>query len=88
MAVPLEQDIKRQGLNQVDLVKFCENVRDLVNEMRTDLNALRADVVSLRGNYNSMHVSLITAGPLVGTYAAAALTSTSTTGSALTLNKG
>lgn len=39
MAVPLETTITRTGLQQSDLVKFLENVRDLVNNFQTYLKA-------------------------------------------------
>ena len=39
MAVPLETTISRTGVQQSDLVKFLENVRDLVNDIVTNLQA-------------------------------------------------
>ncbi len=45
MTVALQSAIQRNGLTQGDLVRFLENVRDLVNQLRTGL------ATTLQGNY-------------------------------------
>lgn len=41
----LQSDLKYNGVNQGDLIRYLENVRDLVNELRSGL------VTALQGNY-------------------------------------
>jgi hypothetical protein len=43
--VALQSDITENGVNQGDLVRYLQNVRDLVNELRTGL------ATALQGNY-------------------------------------
>jgi hypothetical protein len=45
MTVALQNDITELGMEQGDLVRFLQNVRDLVNEQRTAL------ATALQGNY-------------------------------------
>jgi len=45
MAETLQADISLNGVGQGDLVRYLQNVRDLVNELRTAL------VTTLQGNY-------------------------------------
>jgi len=45
MTVALQSDITEIGVNQGDLVRFLQNVRDLVNEQRTAL------ATAMQGNY-------------------------------------
>jgi hypothetical protein len=45
MTVALQNDITELGMDQGDLVRFLQNVRDSVNEMRTGLGT------ALQGNY-------------------------------------
>lgn len=45
MTVALKSDISLNGVNQGDLVRFLQNVRDLVNELRS------AIVTTSQGNY-------------------------------------
>ena len=90
MAVPLETTITRTGLQQSDLVKLLENMRDLVNELKTDYTALLADVTAIRTSFNTAMTKLnADAGVTDTNYAAAAaLTATAIAAADLTLNKG
>lgn len=93
MAVSLEGDITRTGINQGDLVRFLENVRDLCNELRTDVNAAVVDLGAIRTAVTGITAQLdADAGVTDTTYASgndpAALTATSIAETALTLSKG
>jgi len=94
MAVPLETTISRTGVQQSDLVKFMENLRDVVNELQADHATLLADVTAIRTAVTGITAQLdADAGVTDTDYAAnndpAALTTVTLTNStALTLNKG
>ena len=94
MAVPLETTITRTGVQQSDLVKFMENVRDVVNELQTDHATLLADVTAIRTAVTGITAQLdADAGVTDTDYAsnndpAALTTSALTNSTALTLNKG
>ena len=45
---PLQSDLKYDGVNQRDLVALLENMRDLVNQGRTQVTAAKADVATLK----------------------------------------
>jgi len=94
MAAVLETDIKVNGMSQIDLVKYLQNVRDLVNELQTDHATLLADVTAIRTAVTGITAQLdADAGVTDTDYASsndpAALTTASLTNTtALTLNKG
>ena len=48
MTETLKQSLTATGVNQDDLIKYLRNVRDMVNELKTDYTALRADVTAIR----------------------------------------
>lgn len=48
MATILENDIKRTGFAQADLVRYIENVRDVVNELQADHATFRTAAAALR----------------------------------------
>lgn len=93
MAVSLEGNLTRTGVNQGDMVRYLENVRDLVNELRTDVNAAVVDLGAIRTAVTGITAQLdADAGVTDTTYASgndpAALTATAIAEPALTLNKG
>lgn len=94
MAAILETDIKVNGMSQIDLVKYLQNVRDLVNELQTDHATLLADVTAIRSAVTGITAQLdADAGVTDTDYASgndpAALTTAGLTNTtALTLNKG
>lgn len=94
MAATLETDIKVNGMSQIDLVRYLQNVRDVVNELQADHATLLADVTAIRTAVTGITAQLDADGGVTDTdYAAnndpAALTTSSLTNStALTLNKG
>ncbi len=47
MAATLEHDILRSGHWQADVVKYLENIRDVVNELQTDHATYRTEVVAI-----------------------------------------
>jgi len=47
MAATLQQSIKENGMNQGDLVKFLNNVLDIVNELQADAATMRTEVVAI-----------------------------------------
>lgn len=55
MAVTLQSDIQANGVTQGDLVRYLQNVRDVVNELQTDHATFKSVVDSivakLQGNY-------------------------------------
>lgn len=48
MTVALQSDIQRTGVNQGDLVRYLENVRDMANACKSLVNDVRS---KLQGNY-------------------------------------
>jgi hypothetical protein len=48
MATTLENDIQRSGFYQADLVKYLENIRDVVNELQTDHATFKTAISTLR----------------------------------------
>jgi hypothetical protein len=93
MAETLQSEITENGLSQGDLVRFQKNVRDLVNEIRTDAIAAFADITALRAAVVAITAKLDADGGVTDTnYAAtcdpAAVTMTTIAAPALTLTKG
>lgn len=82
MAALLEQDITGSGMNQGDLVKVLENLRDQVNALTADITAVRAAVTGITAQLDA------DAGVTDTDYASgndpAAITATTT----ITLSKG
>lgn len=55
MAATLQQDIVETGVQQGDLVKYLQNIRDIVNELQTDhatyKTVIDSIIAKLQGNY-------------------------------------
>lgn len=93
MAEALQSTITENGVSQGDLVRFLKNVRDIVNELKTDGSACFADITALRAAVVAITAKLdADAGVTDTNYAAtcnpAAVTATTISATALTLNKG
>lgn len=94
MATPLEADITINGLNQPDLVRLLQNLRDVVNELQTDHATLLADITAIRNAVVGITAQLdadigVTDTDFASSNDPAAITTASLTNStAITLQKG
>lgn len=86
MAV-LRQGITENGIGQGDLYAFLTNVVTIVNELKADVNLLRADMVLRISDHNTLRAKLnADAGVTDADYAAAtAITATTIAASDLSL---
>lgn len=93
MAETLQSTLTENGVSQGDLIRYLKNVRDVANELNTDMDAVFADLTAIRAAVVAITAKLDADGGVTDTnYAAtcnpAALTASATAAAALTLNKG
>ena len=73
------------GIGQEELHAILTNMVTVVNDLKDKVSNIVTDLTAIRGNYNSMHASVITAASLVGTFGLGALTAAASSESDLTL---
>ncbi len=94
MPLPLQQDLKADGMNQGDLYNVLSNALDIVNELQADHATMLADITAIRAAIVAITAQLdLDSGVNDTDYAsnndpAALTTSALTNNTALTLNAG
>lgn len=89
---PLPGDIKETGVDQVSLVKWMQNVTDLVNELQTDHATILALSAANKTAVNAIITAAAATGAAIGdigavTAVTAAAPATLANATALTLNR-